>query len=151
MKRGFTLLEMIIVIALGGLALYLITTIFVSLRSATTVERVARDVSSLIEKAHSQTLAGIDGYQYGVHLETGRAVLYRGSSYNSADPTNEISILDASVMISSIDLVGGGSDILFSKLSGKAGGYGTTTISLVSDTTKFKYVVVTQAGAISVK
>lgn len=145
-SAGFTLLE--IVIALGVVAI-------ISVFSVSSFLRVNRDralttevekVLSLVGKARSFTLSAKDGGAYGVHFEQGKVVLFLGPVYTSGSASNETQVLNKEVRISSISLAGGGSDVVFSKLTGKTAQSGTITFSLVSTAGVTKVITIATTG-----
>lgn len=149
MSRAFTVIELVIVGALVALSLFVIINVFQRARERSMLDSSARTVASLIEKAHTETLSGKGGYAYGVHVDADRAVLFRGA-YNANEATNVTEQFDPALS-ASVSIEGGGNDIMFARLTGKASRYGTTTLSLLSDPAKVKHVVVTESGAVTIK
>ncbi len=147
--KGFTLIE--IVLTFGILALLT----FVGLASlgnfntdkALTLE--THDVVSLISKARSFTLSAKNGSAYGVHLEATKAVLFAGPAYSPSATGNEVHTLNKEVTVSSVSLAGGGSDILFSKLTGATTQTGTITLASVRRASQTKVITVTGTGTVS--
>ncbi len=128
MKKGFTLIEIIIAVAV----LLIISAIIIfsgSLFNAdVSIQGDVGKIASLIYKARSNTLASKGGFQYGVHFESKKAVLFQGSTYSSGASTNETSVLNSVVSITSINLIGGGSEMVFQKLTGITASPGSITL-----------------------
>ncbi len=144
--KGFTLIE--ILLALGILAI-------ISILGVMSLSNVNKDralvveterVLSLISKARSFTLSAKNGGAYGVHFETQKAVLFKGPTYTSGIVTNEIQAINAEVKISAISLVGGGTEVLFSKLTGATTQTGTITLSSVRNSSQTKTVIIVGTG-----
>lgn len=146
MSKGFTLIE--ILLALGILAI--ISTLGVMSLSNVNKDKAlvveTERVLSLIAKARSFTLSAKEGSAYGVHFETQKAVLFRGVTYTANATTNEIQTVNAEVKISAISLAGGGTEVLFSKLTGATTQTGTITLSSVRNSSQTKTVTIVGTG-----
>lgn len=147
-KAGITLLE--ILIALGILAFIGVITfnVFSNFRHTSALNSATEEGVSLLVEARSQTLSSQNAMQYGVHFESGRMVLFQGSSYVSGDPANQVVPLPAGVEISTISLGGGGSEVVFQRLTGQTSNFGTVTFRSTSDPTKTRIINIQQAGAV---
>lgn len=125
--RGFTLIEMLVVIGLlaiiGTIALVLS---FDSYRAYSF--RSDRDlIIATLQKARSQAVNGVclstllpcsGGVAHGVHIDSNQLVIFQGTSYNLADPANEIVALTSSA--TEVSLTGEPKNIVFSELAGNA-------------------------------
>ncbi len=144
--KGFTLIE--ILLSLGILAV-------VSMLGVMSLSTVNKDKAlvvetertlSLIAKARSFTLSAKEGSTYGVHVETQKVVLFKGPTYTANAITNEIQTINPEVKISAISLVGGGAEVLFSKLTGTTTQTGTVTLSSVRNSSQTKTVTIIGTG-----
>ena len=147
--KGFSLLEIIVVIGILVLLAALGTGSLLQFSKTTDLNSsVEGSVSSLLE-ARSKTLSSQEESQYGVHFESDKIVLFRGAVYFSGDPLNEEAALPSSVETASISLNGGGSDVIFKKLTGETDQYGTVTFRLKSDISKTRVITVGSTGVVS--
>ncbi len=147
--RGFTAIEFLI--ALSVLAV-LTTIIFVSMssfRNSKALQMVSEDILSLIDEARGDTLSAKDGYSYGVHFESAKIVIFRGTVYSSSDSSNKTVDVDGAVDVYNVSLTGGGQDVLFQRLTGKTGQNGTVMIRLKSDNSKTKTITIEVSGIAS--
>lgn len=147
-KKGFSLLELIIVV--GIMAILGAITIF-SLISMNNAELVSRDVfqvRSLLDRARSQTLSAKDDSQYGVHFTQTSVTLFKGSAYSPSDPENYVFNLDDRVLISSFVFSGQGNDVVFYRLTGETSVSGTVTFILKKDPSKTKTITISKTGII---
>lgn len=149
-KDGFTVLELAIILAILSVLAAVIFTSMSSFRSGKALQVVSEDILSLVEEARGYTLSSKDGYAYGVHFESSRIVLFRGSPYLSGDSNNKAIDIDGAVEISAISLVGGGVEVLFQRLTGKTSQNGSIIIRLKSDTAKTKTIIIEKSGIASV-
>ena len=147
---GFSLIEVLIVISiivlLSGFTFFAITN--------TNKDRIlsndAFQAVSLLDRARSSTLSANDDSQYGVHFDQaqGVVILFKGATYVSNDPNNYNFTLNSQVQISSIAL-GGGSDVIFARLTGATSTTGTITFQSKEDLSKTKIVTISATGVSS--
>jgi prepilin-type N-terminal cleavage/methylation domain-containing protein len=150
-RAGMTLMEILVSIAILSVLLGIVSASFSTYSRSQAVDKTALKVSSLLTEARSNTLASKSGLQYGVYFDTTRVVMFEGATYAAGAATNKVLAFDSSAQITNVNLVGGGSSVVFDKLTGKTTQYGTTTIALPSDLSKSKMVVVHQTGLVEIK
>lgn len=146
--RGFSLAEIVVVVAILALITVLALFSFGAFSAKQALDKDSLTVLATLNDARSKTLSSQGAAQYGVHLEEFRAVLFRGSSYSSSDPQNEEVALSGYSRISGINLAGGASDIIFSRLTGATGQNGTIVLSLRNDNTTTRTITVYATGII---
>ncbi len=148
--KGFSAVELLIVIAVILILTLIITGAFSKFRDTQALNGAVEEVAALINEARSKTLSSANFSQHGVHFETGRAVLFQGLVFSPSDPNNKELKFSDFVEISSIMLNGGGADMVFQKLTGKTGQYGTIILRVKKDTAKNKTITVGSMGIISI-
>ena len=112
-----------IIVAIGVLAI-VGTTVFVGFSKATEsadLKTSAFKVVDALQFARTRTIASLASSQYGVHFEQTQYVLFRGATYNASDPDNIVYPISSRVEIANIALAGGGSDVVFDRITGKNG------------------------------
>lgn len=137
---GSAIIAFIVVIALGGLS---------GLKKTTVLDSAAESGISLLSEARAKTLSSEDQTVYGVHFETSQIVLFKGLSYSPTDPGNQTTVLHSEVEISNIALNGGGSEVIFQRLTGDTLQYGTVTFRLKVDSAQNRTITIGQSGDIS--
>lgn len=147
-NKGFTLIEILIVIAISALIVGGVVVSFSVFSKNQSIESATSEILSELDEARALTLASFDNTVYGVHFESDKIVLFKGSAYSPVGSDNKITNLPSRVSLSGILLNGGGNNIVFDKLTGKTGHYGTLTISLVSDPLKIKVITIQESGII---
>jgi prepilin-type N-terminal cleavage/methylation domain-containing protein len=147
--RGVTLLEFVVVIAIVVVLTSIIVNSFSAFKNNKVLDTGVENILSVLAKARGNTLASKNAYQYGVHFESAQIVLFQGAVYSVSDPNNEIISLDTSLEVSSISLAGGGSEVIFDRLTGKTSENGTIVIRVKSDTTKTKTITIDATGIAS--
>ncbi|MBI4599166.1 type II secretion system protein [Candidatus Uhrbacteria bacterium] len=123
--RGFTLVELLIVIALTGL---LLGGAVVFAFSALPVLQLAAErqaVEDVLRRAQERTVNGDQGGVWGVHLESDRATLFQGTSYVERDlDVDEVRVFPSSVRASGL------SDVVFQIRTGETAQTGTITLTV---------------------
>lgn len=148
MKRGFTFIEILIAISILVLiSTIVLTSVRVYVQSQA-LSGAAVSVAGLLADARTRTLSGNGGEHYGVHFEADAVTLFLGTSYSAGAVGNEVTLLDERVTLSDISL-GGGSDVVFEKLTGGTDDAGTVTVELVSDASRQKVITIQGTGLIS--
>ncbi|MBI2122460.1 MAG: prepilin-type N-terminal cleavage/methylation domain-containing protein [Candidatus Sungbacteria bacterium] len=118
LNEGFTLLEVLISISVLALISGMALVSFVNSRNVREAIVSGQDMISVLRLAQSKSIGGEDNSAWGVHLEQGQAVLFRGTSYAGATFTQNFSI-PARLEIADIALTGGGSDVIFKRITGR--------------------------------
>jgi prepilin-type N-terminal cleavage/methylation domain-containing protein len=148
-QKGFTVLELLIVVSIMGLLAAIILAPFATFRNSKVLDTASEEALALLSEARGDTLSAKEGYQYGVHFEATQIVLYRGATYSSSDANNKVVLLDSAIEISSITLTGGGAEVLFDRLTGKTSQGGTVVIRVKSDTAKSRTITIFGTGIAS--
>jgi prepilin-type N-terminal cleavage/methylation domain-containing protein len=145
--RGFTLLEVLVVAAVIVLLAVISLVAFKNFNRNTALDADTRVVVSVIEAARQNTLSSKGDMQYGVRLESNAVVLFQGTVYNAANTSNKRYPLTVHSSITK-SLSGGGSDIVFKKLTGETDQHGSITVTLSDGSSKT--IIVYKTGTIHV-
>jgi hypothetical protein len=129
---GLTVLEMILGIALVAVSVTIVTLSFSKVNSNESIDSGVSLVISVLDEARNMTLSGVGGAQYGVYLEESQVTLFKGASYSAGSPDNEVTQLPSLVGVRNITLAGGGSSVVFQKLTGATTQSGTFEVYLKS-------------------
>lgn len=145
-KRGVTIFELLLSISIIAIVSGLAFSAFSGFKKDTLLDQDAFAVRTLLDEARTATLSSRDDTAWGVHFETSKAVLYK-TSYSNGAPDNVEKVLSTGVTFSTIQLNGGGNDVLFNRLSGTTDEYGTTTLSHSGSSTT-RSIVITPSGIV---
>ncbi|MBU6430916.1 MAG: prepilin-type N-terminal cleavage/methylation domain-containing protein [Patescibacteria group bacterium] len=148
-NRGFTMMEFVITLSILAVLAAIIFTSMSSFRNSKALQVVDEEALSLLDEARGDTLSAKDGYAYGIHFESSKIVLFRGTVYSSSDSSNKTVDVDGAVEIYGISLAGGGQDVLFQPLTAKTSQNGTVMIRLKSDVSKTKTILIESSGVAS--
>lgn len=143
---GFTLIEILIAIAIAAILFTIVVSGFSGLRQETDLGLAAQDSVAFLQQARVKTLSSENSSVYSVHFETNKFVLFAGSVYNAADPANKTRNIPSTVEISPIALNGGGVDVVFKRFTGETAAYGYVTFRLTSDPTVTRVVKIEPVG-----
>ena len=144
-------MEILVVIGVTVLLVVITLNSFSNLNRREALKKEALQVASIFDQARSLTLSSKKASKYGVHLEADKVTIFQGDTYSSGDPGNITTSLNPLVTITNIELSGGGSDLVFDRLTGATSQYGTTTISLSSDLAQTKSVIIYPTGVSEIK
>lgn len=146
---GFSLVEMMFVLAIILIVLSIGTYWYNSVRSNAALKTTTDSIVSALEKARSNSINGKNGQSYGVQFASTSYTLFSGNTYNSSNASNTVFSLDSS-LITSNSLASSSLVILFSKLTGAIGSTATVTISKISDPSDKKTIIIESAGNVNV-
>lgn len=146
-RRGISMLEVLIILVILGIILAIVLPQFSQMKKDQLLKNVGEDIITTLNKAHSATLASLDSSEYGVHFESDKFTLFKGTIFSVDGASNEVTNINISVTISNISLTGGASDIYFNRLSGMPSASGTVTIS---NGTLSKIITISATGIASI-
>ncbi|MDO8655240.1 MAG: type II secretion system protein [bacterium] len=118
--KGFSLMELLLVISLLGIAFGLVFWGFHGFFRTSVLDRASQEALSLVTEARERTLSRQDDVAWGVHLEAAQLVLFAGDAYSEGAADNKAYVLPQGVSITTITLGGGGTDIVFAKITGES-------------------------------
>lgn len=148
-ERGAMLIQLLVTIVIIGVLTTIVSVSLSSARTSQALQNSVEEVISALSEARSRTLAGENDSQYGVHLESSRVVIFVGPSYSAGISTNKVVDLDSAIVLASIALNGGGSEVLFDQLTGDTNQYGTLIVKRSTTTEGQKTVTITKTGLAS--
>lgn len=146
---GFTFIELLISIAIVAIITIAIIGPFASLRNAQAIKNTTESVVALINQARVKTLSSENLLQYGVHFQSDKAILFSGTSFGGGTQVSEIAVSDNNSTLTNISLAGGGSDVVFTRLTGATNNYGTLKVTHVNASVPQKTITITKTGTVS--
>lgn len=136
------------VLAVFAVAISAILNSFGQLNQNQVINKNTELVATVLREARSLTLSSKGGNQYGIHLESSQAVLFQGSTYNPVATSNVSYLLNPLGNISGVTLVGGGSEIIFDRLTGDTSQSGIIKLSLVADQSSTRTITISSTGLV---
>ncbi|OGY22661.1 MAG: hypothetical protein A2126_01585 [Candidatus Woykebacteria bacterium GWB1_45_5] len=122
---GFTLIELILVLALLTTVLAVATVNLFKPASQAKIDTVATDVTSILREAQNKAIntdtgGGATSSEYGVHFEADKYTLFKGSVFNPNDPTNFVVDTPQAITIAP-NLTS--NNVIFQRISGEVLGF----------------------------
>lgn len=147
-EKGFTLFEFLIVFVIIAVLAGIGILSFLLPRERAEVNRTTDELLATLNLARSRTTTSQDLSSWGVHLEASRFVLFRGTTYDAGNPSNEITNLNTRVELRNITLNGGGQDVIFLRPGGNTNTFGTVTVAS-KNTNESRLIRIEEQGLIS--
>lgn len=124
-SRGFTFIELIVVMVIFGILISLVTLNLVQARQSTSI---TASLSTLVADLNAQqikamvgdsTVTGTPNSAYGIYFEpnTNRYILFKGTSYSPSSSTNYTAEIDSSLVFSPVSFPN--SQVVFATVSGE--------------------------------
>lgn len=148
-SRGFTLLELLVVIGILAVLGAIVISSFYNFRSHRALELATKEARQIFEEARSRTLASVDDSRYGVFVATNKVVLFKGEDYIASDPENFVLELGPRVIISNFSFSPSTNIVLFERGTGEASASGFVEISLTNNSEKSQRVTISKQGIIN--
>lgn len=143
--RGFSLLEFIGVFAVVLVITAIVVGGFLGFKRGSELTLAKEHALSQLREAKTRTLASHNNAAWGAHFEIDRVILFK-EIYSAGAMENETILSPASVEISGIALAGGGSDVIFKRLTGETDQTGTITLRLKNDPAQTRTITIQSTG-----
>lgn len=145
MQRGFTLIEIIIVMAILAVVFAMSAYITTGFYQSYSFNSERATLVSVLEKARSQSMANINAHEHGVFITSSAFILFEGTA--PLTYTTRISSLDLPITTTPRISHSGLSTIIFKQLSGDVDSSMTGMITL-QDETHIASISLNTAGGI---
>ena len=149
-KTGFTLIEIIVVLAIFSIILTLVISPFHEFRQNKLLIDSAEIIVSTLRTARANTLSAEADNQYGVLFESKQLIIFPGSEYSPEVMENQIIHLPQGVLIKQIDLNNGGQEVFFNRLIGTPSTIGVITLGFEGEIDKSQLIKISANGIIEV-
>ncbi|HEY4476804.1 MAG TPA: prepilin-type N-terminal cleavage/methylation domain-containing protein [Candidatus Paceibacterota bacterium] len=150
--QGFTILEFLVVISIIVLVATIIIIPFKQFRDNQVLDNTVNDVLAVLADARGKTLSSEGDSQYGVNFVSDLATLFKGDTFLGAGTLgNEEIEINYPATLSTISLTGGGSSIVFERLTGTTANSGTIVISLSNSEPQTRTIIISSAGVVSLE
>jgi Tfp pilus assembly protein FimT len=148
-KKGMTGLEIMLVVAVLSIIFAIVIPQFSKTRENQVLKSTIGDIMSSLNKARSQTLASVNSSSYGVHFQSDKVIIFKGTVFSSGDSNNETINIVTPAAITNVTLAGTSGtsgDVYFNRLSGAPSKTGTVTVSTSSFS---KIITISATGSAS--
>ncbi len=123
-RRGFTLIEVILVIGLIGILIFLSIPFYQSFQVESQLDSTTEEVVNILRRAQSKAMASQRDSNFGVKLTSGQYTLFKGDSYAAREV-----IYDEDYNIPETLSINGLTEIVFNKLKGTTSNTGNITVT----------------------
>ena len=147
-QSGLTIIEIMIAVSVVVVLAALSFQVFNVFIKRQALDKDTQKIVSMLKEARSATLASRSNSVYGVHFVATRTVMFKGTVFIESDSNNRELSLNPRVQITVTNLNGGGSDIIFDRLTGATDQYGSITLSLVASTSITKIISLEETGIV---
>ena len=144
--KGFSVVEILLVVGLIALLVSLSFLGYRSFEKSLTLSTTANEIITALHLAADQTISSKGDMVYGVHFESDAYAIFSGLVYNASSTGNEVFAMPAAIEISDIALTGGGSEVIYNRLTGQTDTPGTVSLRVKLEPTKTRIVNVLSAG-----
>jgi prepilin-type N-terminal cleavage/methylation domain-containing protein len=142
--RGFTLLEILIVIGVSLILFYLIIPVGLDFYKSQQLENETGMIVQTLKKAQLKAMAAESDSKFGVYINNDNYILFRGNSYASRNNQYD-EVFDLS---GSITIVDPPKEIVFSKIEGTPSFTGEIIFNSGNQTWK---ILINKFGVISIE
>lgn len=123
-ESGFTLVELLLSVAIITLLAGMSVPVFATFNQRNDLDLTTFTIASMLRRAQTYARGSDLDSQWGVYVQSGSAVVFKGASYAARDSTqDETTTLPAAIIPS------GTSEIVFAKLSGSPATTGAITLT----------------------
>lgn len=134
-NQGITALEILAVVAVLAIIFKIIIPQFAKSREQAVLKSAVNDTLSSIDKARGETLSSLNSSSYGVHFQSDKVIIFKGTVFSVGDVNNETISIVTPASITNVTLggvSGTSGDFYFNRLSGAPSSSGTITLSSTS-------------------
>lgn len=151
MNKGISLIEIIIVISIIAILVAIVIPNFSQFKKQQSLQTTKEDIISLLNEARNSTISSKNSTTYGIHFQSDKAILFAGTTFAESPNNKEIDFGSYVEIPTSggINLNGGGSDVVFNRITGDTLNNGTIVIQLVNDATRQKVISINSIGVVS--
>lgn len=149
--KGFSIIEMIVVVAVISIISAIIIISFYDANKPQVLEKDSAVVAAVFERARSLTLSSSERRRYGVHVESGSVTLFSGDAYDANGSGNRVENLNSKVTIAEHAFAGGGDEVIFKRLTGETDHPGYLKVSLTDDPSVFYTITILGTGLVEIE
>ncbi|HEX9722600.1 MAG TPA: type II secretion system protein [Candidatus Paceibacterota bacterium] len=155
-QQGFTLLEVLVVLAIFGILLVSSAVVLGNLRGDSDLQAETRALARQLELARSRTIASEGAARYGVYVDTSATpheyTLFQGDDYASRDSAlDEIRVLRNTVEFSLVSFTGATpEEAVFDRIQGTTSQGGSAVLREKANPANARAVYVESSGAVTI-
>ena len=144
-SSGFTLVELLIVLAVIALVASAATFSFTQLDGSQSIDKTTLSVLSFLNEAQSQAISSKDDSNFGVRILNNKVIFFEGASYGTASASSSYGLSNLVAIATSSGI---GTDIIFTSLTGQTSASGTINIYLIASPKTSSTIQVFSTGVV---
>jgi len=148
-KNGFSLIEIIIVVAILSVLAATVVSGFIAFNKNSTLKNNSEEFVSVVKLAQNQAMSSENYSRYGIHIDKdsspNKYVLFQGDTYNEEATTNQTYNLDNSMEFGDDGL----NQVVFERLTGFPDQSGSVSLQIRNEPSKSKTIDITNSGETS--
>ncbi len=156
-SRGVSIFELLVVIAIIGILTAFSVQPIRRFEDRQALSNAQDALGSFIIDARTRTLSSLNNDRYGLHFsssptaQSSQVVMFKGTTYTAGASTNVVLPLADNAKITGVSLQGGGTDLVFNRLTGGTDQYGTVTLQVTPASVIYTTTItVSKAGSIAI-
>lgn len=149
--RGYTIVEILVVVLIFGLVASITFSMFSGIRSIQSLDKDAENVASYLQKARNQTVNARNNAVYSVRLATSTVTLFEGTAFVQGSSTNNVYTLSSGVAMASYSMNPATTTVSFQKMTGKPSATGTVLYRLGNDASSTRTITIHGSGLIEMR
>ncbi len=138
-KKGFSLIEILVVISIFSILFSLSSLLFNSFKSNSNLEITTTTIVEALRLAKANAQSGKDDSRWGIKIFSTEVKIFKGNSYAQSAPTNNGLTFPSNITATGL------SEIIFEKVTGSTLTTGTITIT---NSAKNKNITINEKGTI---
>ncbi|MDP2930802.1 MAG: hypothetical protein Q8N56_04370 [bacterium] len=151
-EKGFTLLELSVVVGIIILLTVLVTPSLNYFRANSALNDASEEIISVLSLAKNKAVSSEGPSRWGVYFDFAspqKYILFKGSSFVSRDQSADVvHNLPPSVEFSAIDLYGGATETVFSRINGATQQFGSLSLWIKNNHTKTAGIYIDSMGIV---
>lgn len=148
-KKGFSLLEIIISIAIVAVLSAIVVSSFHTAQLKKEQDGIAQELVASLDHQRTNSQAGKAGLRYGIKFNSSSYTLYSGNTYSITSPSNKVVTLPPGFSINQ-NLVNSDDVIYFTKIYGEANEDATFVVSQNDNLISPQNVILAKNGTVIV-
>lgn len=127
LQKGFTLMELIIIIGLTIILAALVTPLYNNIQSQAQLDDDLALLVQTLRQARTSSVSGEQGTSWGVYFTSSSFTFFQGTDYSSRNQSYDISYDLSTAVTLTEDFIG--EELIFAKYSGTPGQTGVITLN----------------------
>lgn len=149
--KGFSLIELIVVITIIIISAAAVQVSLVSFQKQSDLTTLTQNILSILRKAQSNSIESKNFSSHGVYFESQAYTLFQGTNYNVSSPINERYAVPSRLEIYAINLVGGDNSVVFERIDGRTVNAGNIQFRVKADPSASSTITIEPSGNVSVQ